>query len=807
MDMLQEGKKAQEAVMVEEGSGAATFGKEAAGEKHALSRESQLGDRLIQGGLISAAQCDAALQYQKDNGGLLGAAIVALGFVSQEEMAAFFQSGQSALSGERMVEKGLITPEQLMQALSYQAENGGRLGNVVVALDFATVARVEEFFAKAENPKKNMKLGERLVENKTITQEELDHALRIQLASGGLLGDVLLSLKYITPKQLQDALATQMQMGRIGAKKDFTDAKRLPYRVALRHNVVIINTRQDAYILAVRELLDTQALEEVQGYFDKPLEQVMATMTEIETCWEAVYQGEALDDSVYKLLNEQPQNSARSTLSTGQKIVFGAIIVTIIAFLIYDYRSTLLVLNIIAQIIYATLSIFKFWILARGHRAHNQLRFTKEEVDAVDERALPIFSILVPVYKEASIVPLIVERLGNLDYPQHKLDIRILLEEDDVETLEAFKRFDLPSSYTLIVVPDSQPRTKPKACNYGLLRARGEFVVIYDAEDMPEADQLKKVYLAFKELPDNYACIQAKLNYYNSRQNLLTRWFTHEYSTWFDDLLVGVMTFDFPLPLGGTSNHFRTDLLRKIGAWDPFNVTEDADLGIRLHKLRYKTAVLDSYTFEEANSKLKNWVRQRSRWIKGYLQTWLVHMRNPLKFLKSVGITGFAGFQAMMLGTPLIPLMNPLFWGMTIVWYVIKPPIIQTLFPGALYYLASAQLILGNFIFIYSNLVGTYTVIRDGELKGKMHLSYSIVIAGILMPIYWMLMTAGAYLALFQLIVKPHYWEKTDHGLTTQVTHNPVMANMDTDEEVPEWEDADEAGTDAEKPKTSSEGA
>lgn len=747
-----------------------------------LSRAPRMGERMCQSGLITEEQSELAFAYQRKNGGFFGDAVVALGFVSQEKMTEFLQSGKRVLSGEQMVHDGLLTQEQLTKVLLYQVENGGRLGNIAVALGFVTQTRAEAFFAKSSKTKSTMKIGERLVVERLITQVQLEHALRIQMASGGLLGDVLLSLKYITQEQLQDVLATHMQIGRIGTNQNFTDSKLVPYKVALKYNAIIINTREDVYILAVRTLLDDKGLAEIQSYLDKPVEQVMATMTEIETCWESVYQGEELDDSVFKLLNEQPQNSASSTLSLGQKITSVVILLTIIGFLILDYKETLLILNIVAQAIYAMLSLYKFWILSRGHREHNQLRFTKEEIEAIDERDLPVFTLLIPVYKEVSIVPLIVERLNNLDYPQHKLDIRILLEEDDPETLEAFQKYDLPSHYTLLVVPDSQPRTKPKACNYGLLRAQGEYVVIYDAEDMPESDQLKKVYLAFKELPENYACVQAKLNYYNSKQNILTRWFTHEYSTWFDVLLVGVMTFNIPLPLGGTSNHFKTDMLRGIGAWDPFNVTEDADLGIRLHKLRYKTAVLDSYTFEEANSRVKNWVRQRSRWIKGYLQTWLVHMRNPFKFLKSVGVRGFIGFQAMMLGTPLIPLMNPFFWAMTIIWYVFKPAVIQELFPGVLYYIASAQLILGNFVFIYSNLVGTYTVIRDGELKGKMHLSYSIILAGVLMPIYWMMMSAAAYVALFQLITKPHYWEKTVHGLTDQVTHTPVTVGQELEE-------------------------
>ncbi len=746
------------------------------------SERKPLGERLVAEGLINAEQLEAALQYQKKNKGMFGDALTALGFLTLPQLTDFLTHGQKSLSGEQMVRSGLINQEQLVSALSYQAQKGGRLGNFVTALGFASESAVNAFFAKKGTNPRPLRMGEMLVDKGLLTQDQLDNAVRFQQASGGKLGEVLLSLRYVTPEQLENILAAQMQIGRIGSKLDFTDSKKLPYAVALKYNAIIVNTREDAYILAVRTLLTDNELAEVQSYFDKPLEQVMASMLEIENCWETVYQTEESDESIYRLLNEQPQNSARETLSRGQQILGLIIIVTLVTFLIFNHVTTLLYLNIVAQIAYAALSAFKVWILSRGHREKNHIRFTDEEVAAIDERDLPVVSLLIPVYKEAGLAQLIADRLSDIDYPPQKLDIRILLEEDDPETLAAFKAIDLSPSFTLLVVPDTQPRTKPKACNYGLIRARGEYVVIYDAEDIPERDQLKKVFLAFKQLPDNYACIQAKLNYYNSTQNILTRWFTHEYSTWFDVLLVGVMTFRFPLPLGGTSNFFKTNILREIGAWDPFNVTEDADLGIRLHKMDCRTAVLDSYTFEEANSKLKNWIRQRSRWIKGYLQTWLVHMRHPLAFAKSVGFSGFVGFQAMILGTPLIPLMNPFFWAMTIIWYMFEPPVIQSLFPGILYYFASIQLLLGNFIFLYSNLVGTYAVVRDGELKGRMHIGYNIILAGVLMPIYWMLMSVAAYVALWQLIVKPHYWEKTDHGLTTQTTHEVVTVEGTNDE-------------------------
>lgn len=237
---------------------------------------------------------------------------------------------------------------------------------------------------------------------------------------------------------------------------------------------------------------------------------------------------------------------------------------------------------------------------------------------------------------------------------------------------------------------------------------------------------------------------------------------------WFEMLLVGIMQVDVPIPLGGTSNHFKMSFLRQVGGWDPFNVTEDADLGIRLYKYRYKTAIIDSRTWEEANSKVGNWIRQRSRWIKGYMQTFFVHMRHPIRFVRQLGFKGFLGYLAMIFGTPFLPLINPIFWGLMLYWLLTQAAWVQALFPGLLYYVALVQLVIGNFLFIYMNMVGTYYVIRDCALKKRQPFSYNLIHYGLLTPVYWVLMSIAAYKALGQLISKPYYWEKTLHGLDQQ---------------------------------------
>ena len=183
-------------------------------------------------------------------------------------------------------------------------------------------------------------------------------------------------------------------------------------------------------------------------------------------------------------------------------------------------------------------------------------------------------------------------------------------------------------------MPDLQPRTKPKALNYALPLARGEYVVIYDAEDRPEPGHLRQALRAFRAGPSNLAAVQARLNLYNTnlyntKENWLTRQFTIEYCALFDGLLPALDRLRLPIPLGGTSNHFRASALRWLMAWDPFNVTEDADLGIRLARYGYRCRMLGSTTYEEAPARPMSWLKQRTRWLKGYMQTWRVHMNHP----------------------------------------------------------------------------------------------------------------------------------------------------------------------------------
>jgi glycosyltransferase XagB len=328
-----------------------------------------------------------------------------------------------------------------------------------------------------------------------------------------------------------------------------------------------------------------------------------------------------------------------------------------------------------------------------------------------------------------------------------------VLEADDHETIAVARTLGLEGVFELIRVPPSLPKTKPKACNYALGFARGQYLVIYDAEDRPEPDQLRKVVATFARSSANTACLQCRLNYYNASDNWLTRMFTLDYSLWFDQVLPGLERLNIPIPLGGTSNHFKVDVLRELRAWDPFNVTEDADLGIRLTQKGYRVGIVDSTTFEEASHEASTWIKQRSRWIKGYLQTLLVHTRRPLHLIKTTGLLGFLGFVFFIGGTALSGLLNPMFWALYLVWLIALWNGFDPMFPQILLFLSLLNLLAGNGAFIFLSMLAP---IHRGWLN---LIPYSLTVVG-----YWVLMSVAAYRALWQLIRNPFYWEKTQHG-------------------------------------------
>ncbi|MCV7054154.1 glycosyltransferase [Mycolicibacterium gilvum] len=415
--------------------------------------------------------------------------------------------------------------------------------------------------------------------------------------------------------------------------------------------------------------------------------------------------------------------------------------------------------------LYLASTIDRHWLLVQGLRSPSLLTISDEEARAVPDNQLPVYTVLLPVYNEPSIVHNLIAGVGRLEYPKDKLEILLLVEEDDIATRRAMATTEL-EAVRLILVPNSQPKTKPKACNYGMATPglKGEMVTIYDAEDIPDPLQLRKAVVAFQQLPDNVGCLQARLGYFNEEQNLLTRWFSMEYDQWFGMTLPAVEAAGCVVPLGGTSNHMRTSVWRAIGGWDEFNVTEDADLGVRLARAGYRTRILDSVTLEEANSDVLNWIRQRSRWYKGYLQTMLVHLRHPAALWSQIGGKGILRLLNITGAVPLVAVMNLIFWSTMATWILGRPQFVEMAFPTLTYYVYLTMYLVGAPLSVYLGLI----VLQH---LGKPHLWW----AAILVPLYWVLQSIAAMKAILQLVTRPHFWEKTVHGLSNQVPAGRVL--------------------------------
>jgi cellulose synthase/poly-beta-1,6-N-acetylglucosamine synthase-like glycosyltransferase len=371
-----------------------------------------------------------------------------------------------------------------------------------------------------------------------------------------------------------------------------------------------------------------------------------------------------------------------------------------------------------------------------------------------DDR-LPAYTIIAALYREAGSVGDLVRAIRSFDYPREKLDIKLVVEADDLETRAAIARLENPSNLQVIVAVDDGPRTKPKALNCALPFARGSFTVIYDAEDRPEPDQLRAALDAFRRNGEDVACAQASLCIDNPSDSWLSRMFTAEYAGQFDVFLPGFAKFRLPLPLGGSSNHFRTRALRHVVGWDAFNVTEDADLGVRLARFGYRSVVFASTTYEEAPARFGAWLRQRTRWMKGWMQTWAVHMRSPRQLWRDLGPRGFLAMNVAIGGGVLTALVHPFF--VAEMATAAAAPLFGKepwVFASALAPLHQAAIAAGYLAAIFIGAVG---LCRRG-LFGSLW-----VLA--LIPIYWLCLSLAAWRALIQLIRDPYHWEKTEHGL------------------------------------------
>lgn len=385
------------------------------------------------------------------------------------------------------------------------------------------------------------------------------------------------------------------------------------------------------------------------------------------------------------------------------------------------------------------------------------------------ETVLPVYTVLVALYREAPVIPQLIEALRSIDYPPDRLDVIFAVEAGDQETSAALFAAGLPSHMRIVVVPDGTPRTKPRALCYALSFARGSYVTVYDAEDQPEPDQLLKAVQAFSIAKPDLGCLQAPLNIYNRRESWLTRQFAIEYTALFDAILPAYVQLRIPVPLGGTSNHFPRAVLEEVGGWDPYNVTEDADLGVRLARFGYRVEVLRSTTWEEAPPRMRDWFHQRTRWQKGWLQTYFVHMRDPKALWRDLGPVPWLWFQVVIGGGLISAFAHPWLYAW-LLWHWAGPrsgPLAFSLGSGLFWWTAVA----GMAATCLAAITLAVLTLRNRGFG-------DLVVSAFLVPLYWLPISLAAYRAAWECLVAPFYWAKTPHSPRKSEAGVPMRAPL-----------------------------
>jgi len=470
---------------------------------------------------------------------------------------------------------------------------------------------------------------------------------------------------------------------------------------------------------------------------------------------------ETMRKALNGLIEAFPQFSARTVLSGRQGVVLGLSVTAAIACLLQWTWTTLLAVHVACSLCFFSCVTFRLMAIL-GFRK----RQSAAPVEAENTQDMPVYTVLVALYKEAAVVPELLVSLSRLVWPRAKLEIKLVCESDDNETLAAIRAMELRSHVEVIEVPVSLPRTKPKALSYALPLSTGEFVVIYDAEDRPHPHQLLEAWHRFRESDHNLACLQAPLLITNGREGWLAKMFAFEYSALFSIILPWLAQLRLVLPLGGTSNHFRRSALEEAGGWDPYNVTEDADLGIRLYRLGYDIGTINSPTEEDAPTDFNVWLPQRTRWFKGWIQTWLVHMRHPVALLRELGPASFMVTQILIPCTLAAVLSNVLLLVALVyagLWLLMTgdiPPYYSALL---LFDIANIVLGYGGFL-----AIGWLSLPR---MERRSLWRYALVT-----PAYWIMLSLAGWRAGWQIYRRPHHWEKTPHLPRNRRTREQAQA-------------------------------
>ncbi len=597
-------------------------------------------------------------------------------------------------------------------------------------------------------------IGTILTRSGAASEESVQRALKAQRTSRARLGEILGSLGLARRSDITAAAARQRGM-------PFVDLSAQPPDPTLL-NSADVSTYIDRQILPWR--LEGRRTIYVTGDPDDGAAALPQLRGSHESCLLALAEPRALRSALVNatcgLLAKRAGDrrplpySLRQGASRWQRAGIAILLASVVSGLLAAPVISLVVaIYFVAAVI--GLNGLLWLASAVAGRPDANAPHVRTDADRIaDHRPPPRVTLLIALYREAEVAPVLIEALRALNYPPELLDVKLVLEADDAETGPALLAQDPPPFIEILVAPEGGPRTKPRALNFAMEFAKGDIIGVYDAEDRPHPDQLKHITAQFAAAPPDVACIQARLGFYNVRENFLTRFFEIEYASWFDVMLPGLRNLGLPIPLGGTSFFIRRGALDEAGGWDSYNVTEDADLGVMLARAGLKTALSRSLTEEEASSRTGAWIRQRSRWLKGYLATWITHMTHPVDLLRDLGAWRFAGLNILLLSAVFGYLALPFMWlGTAVLWF----DDVRSAAPGPI-------------VEAFRNL-GYVTAICIPALLGAAFLGLwrrgrlALSPMALLLPLYWPLGAIASYIAVYEVIAAPSVWRKTQHGV------------------------------------------